>query len=179
MINLIEENRSIFVPITPLIREEALDKANSLGELKNSIRQGEGNLVGFIGEGIVKAAFPRAIATNTYQHDIVLDDVTYEVKSKDRTIPMPRPDDECSIAAFNPNQKADRYLFISVYRDRNTNEYVHGHIMGHWACATYKDTAIFREKGWYDSRNNWKIKADCWNMEYSWLYRMNKLWDAR
>ena len=181
MIEYLDHNKSIFVTATKAIQDNAEAKALDLWVLKNSIRNGEGNFVGFIGEEMVLAAFPNAVSDNSYQHDIVIDGIRYEIKTKDRTIPMPRPDDECSVAVQNAGQKADRYIFVSVYRDKITDEYIHGHIMGYWPCATYKDkgNAVFRPEGWYDERNRWRIKADCYNMEYAWLYRMEKLWDAR
>lgn len=171
----ITSSGTVYVPISLDMIYEALPEAIDIGILKNSIRAGGGNLVGMLGEAIVLKAFPEAISCNTYHHDIMINGKKYEVKAKDRTVDA-GPTDEGSVANYNANQKADFYIFTSIYRNKKTDLYTHGHIMGMWPCATYKDHAMFREKGWRDTRNNWVVSADCYNMEYAWLHRMRKLW---
>ena len=59
-------------------------KSVQMGELKNSIMNGKGNFIGFIGEAATKSYFQIPITTNhnTYDYDLVLNNDTIDVKSK-------------------------------------------------------------------------------------------------
>ena len=168
----IDENGFIRVEITQEMMEIAKAKAKDLGVLKNSIRKGEGNLVGFLGEELVLVAFPGSKSENTYQHDISTSDLTFEVKSKDRTVD-PLLHYEASVANYNTSQRADYYVFTSIFRDKKTNAYTHGHIIGMVGKDSYKQMATFLNVGDIDPSNGWEVKAACYNLPYRELTRFN------
>jgi hypothetical protein len=155
----------IHVPLTPEMIGSATDKAQALGILRNSIRGGGGNIVGFLGEEICLAAFDDAVATNTFQHDFRMHDARWEVKSKDRTV-WPSRSYEASVANFNATQKADFYIFTSIKRNKATGEYTDGHIIGFIEPDLYKAEATFLRVGDIDPSNGWRVSADCYNLPY-------------
>jgi len=163
-------NGFIRVEITPEMHETARVKALDLGVLRNSIRKGKGNLVGFLGEEIVLKAFGDAESANTYQHDIRMMGTTFEVKSKDRTVD-PRIDFDASVANYNTSQRADYYVFCSIFRNKITDAYTHGHVIGMIPKQEYKTRARFYRKGDIDPSNNWVVSADCYNVPYGELTR--------
>ena len=160
----------IEVEITSEMVERATVKAQEMGELRNSIRQGKGNLAGFLGEEVVMAAWVGSESDNTYQHDITFEGTTFEVKTKDRTV-APRLSYEASVANYNTHQKADYYVFVSLYRVKETNDYVRGYIIGIIPKNDYKTQANFLNVGDIDPSNGWKVSAACYNLPYKELVR--------
>lgn len=159
----------IEVLITPEMTARAQEKAQEMGELRNSIRRGQGNLAGFLGEEIVLAAWQGAESHNTYQHDITFEGVSFEVKTKDRTV-APRAFYEASVANYNTSQKADFYVFVSLYR-APSGEYTRGYVIGIIEKELYKEIATFLKVGDVDPSNNWTVKADCYNVPYKELLK--------
>ena len=70
-----------------------------MGEIRNSITSGMGNMAGFIGEQVANEVI-KGIINNTYDYDIIEDNILWDVKTK-RCTSRPRPHYECSIAALN------------------------------------------------------------------------------
>ena len=99
----------IEIEITEDMKKRAWRKAREMGEINNSITKGDGNIAGFLGEEVANHIIKGDI-NNTYDYDIIKDDVTYDVKTK-RCTSEPRPYYECSVAAFNTKQKCDYYAF--------------------------------------------------------------------
>ena len=64
--------------------ETSNEKAKRLGILKNSIRNGEGNLVGSLGVESIKASCYNMEDCDTYNHDLKCDGIKIEVKTKER-----------------------------------------------------------------------------------------------
>lgn len=159
------------VQITADMLATAQAKSAEMGTLKNSIRKGKGNLAGFLGEEIVLVAFPGSISNNSYNHDIDFDGVRLEVKTKDRTV-SPSLDYDVSIANFNTRQDADFYVFVSLFRDKKTNQYTHGFVCGMIDKATYRSKSTFYRKGDIDPSNGWVVSADCHNLPISDLARL-------
>jgi hypothetical protein len=155
----------IEIDITQEMVDRASEKAQEMGELRNSIRRGSGNLAGFLGEEIVLAAWGGSESHNTYQHDITFEGTSFEVKTKDRTV-APRAGYEASVANFNTAQRADFYVFVSLYRVKETGDYTRGYIIGIIQKETYKDRAKFLKVGDVDPSNGWKVSADCYNLPY-------------
>ena len=83
----------IEIQITESMKKRAWHKARSMGKLKNSILQGEGNIAGFLGEEVVNDLIDGTIS-NTYDYDIVYktksQNIKYDVKTKRCTSP-PKP----------------------------------------------------------------------------------------
>ena len=76
-------------------------KANKMGILRNSIMQGKGNIVGFLGEEIVKN-YINAEESNTYDYDLIKKGIKIDVKTK-KTKVKPLPHYEASVTT--PHQK--------------------------------------------------------------------------
>jgi len=145
----------IEIKITQDIRERAQEKADEMGRLNNSIRQGEGNLVGFMGEQIV-ANYLNACVENTYDYDIMMHGAKLDVKTKECTSP-PKPHYECSIAAYNTKQKCNAYVFTRICQDTCW-------ILGWMPKEAYFKKAKFMQKGQIDPSNNFVVRADCYNL---------------
>ena len=140
---------------------EAQAQANNMGQLNNSITSGQGNAAGFLAE-LAVARHLGATQANTYDYDLVMaDGTTIDVKAK-RTTVVPRPYYECSVAAYNTKQKCDYYSFCRVSSDMNTVW-----LLGTIKKNDYFDKAKLRTKGEVDPSNNFKFKADCYNLKIS------------
>jgi hypothetical protein len=61
-------------------------KSKSMGELKDSIRNGKGNLIGFIGEYCVQTLLSGSLISNTYDYDLIYNDKKYDIKSKQTSL---------------------------------------------------------------------------------------------
>ena len=149
------------------ISSEMLDrskvKANELGKLNNSILKGDGNLVGFLGEEIANLVLKGTIK-NSYDYDLILEDGSkVDVKTK-RTTVVPKDFYECSVAAYNTKQKCDYYCFVRVKDDLTC-----GWFLGVYKKEDYFKDAMFMKQGDIDPSNNFKVKADCYNMKINQL----------
>jgi hypothetical protein len=165
------------VAITPEMVALAKTKSQEMGALRNSIRRGHGNIVGFLGEEVVLSAWRGAISgENTFHHDVRFEDAfgdaTFEVKSKDRTVP-PLLHFEASIANFNTRQSADFYVFVSLFRNKSSGEYSKGWVLGVIGKDDYFRSARFLREGEYDPSNDWYCRADCYNLPYADLTRFD------
>ena len=150
------------VEITQEMISNAEILAEDLGVLNNSIRNGTGNLAGFLGEECVLKCFKNSRRDNDYNHDILYNSKRIEVKTKDRTV-VPNPDFQCSIPAYNTKQNADLYVFVSLLRKNDA--YVKGFLLGYMRKEEYFKKAKLLKKGEIDTSNNFEVKADCWNLK--------------
>ena len=154
----------IEVQITPDMVEKAQQQAAEMGALRNSIRHGEGNLVGFVGELVAQKVLGGFI-DNTYDHDLIMDDfmTTVDVKTKE-TKCAPLPHYACSVANYNTTQKCDYYCFVRVKNDLSVGWY-----LGVYPKNKYVQDATFRKTGEFDPDNNFTVQSDCYNMPISQL----------
>lgn len=171
---IIRDDGMIEIEITEDMVNRASEKANEMGELKNSIRKGKGNLAGFLGEEVFIRAFPGAVSSNTYDYDIAYEELKFEIKTKDRTV-EPRLTYEASVANYNTRQKADFYVFVSLLREKDTQDYKKGYVIGLIEKDQYKKQANYLKAGDIDPSNGWKVSADCYNLPYSSLTRFETL----
>jgi len=132
-------------------------RAEKLPLLNNSIRKGEGSLVAYIGEEIVKNVLNGEIK-DTYDYDIVYQGTKVDVKSKERTV-APKAYYECSVADFNTKQECDEYAFVSVLNTLKEAWY-----LGKISKIDFYKNATFHRKGEVDPNNNFTFKADCYNI---------------
>jgi hypothetical protein len=137
--------------------EEAEQKSKEMGQLRNSITKGEGNVVGFLGE-IVAANYIKAKIENTHDYDIVKNDVKIDVKTK-KCSSKPKDFYECSISGYNTKQNCDVYLFVRILNDNSKA----------WLCGMIPKTKFFKNakfypKGFIDTSNNMKFHCDTYNM---------------
>ena len=148
----------IEVEITDEMVNEARKLAKDLGKLKNSIEKGAGNLAGFIGEILVRETFGYK-TESTYDYDLVdPKGLKIDVKTK-RTTVTPKPDYDCSVAAFNTKQKCDKYVFVRVLNDLSK-----GWILGEMNKEEYFESARYMRKGKIDPANGFRVKANCYNV---------------
>jgi len=146
------------VVITQEMKKTALQKAEELPKLRNSITSGGGNLVGFLGEEVAKFVLGGTLS-NTYDYDLVLDSgKTVDVKTK-KTGFEPKPHYECSVAEYNTKQKCDYYAFVRVDDQRDRAWFLGMYEKG----AYYKDAKLLK-KGDVDPSNNFVVKANCYNL---------------
>lgn len=153
----------IEVAVSDSMLLEAREKSVEMGKLHNSITNGGGNLVGFIGESIAQQILG-GILKNTYEYDLIMPDgILVDVKTKSTSV-APLPTYDCSIAALNPNQKCDFYAFVRVKKDLSVGWY-----LGVYNKQQYFKDAVFMEKGTIDPSNGYVVKSSCYNLKISQL----------
>lgn len=149
----------IKVSITPEMMERATRKAEELGTLKRSFMQGEGNLIGFLGEEMVLRCLRHSKEENDYSHDIEFEGKRLEVKTK-KTKVEPRPHYECSLVSYIAGKQSSQfYVFCRVHESME-----YGWILGVKTPSSYMKQARFMKKGDIDPSNNYTVKADCYNL---------------
>jgi len=141
------------------------DRAKTLPLLNNSIRRGEGVVVAYIGEEVVKRVLEGEIK-DTYDYDVVYGDNTkVDVKTKERTV-APREHYNCTVADFNTKQECDEYAFVSVLNDHSTAWY-----LGKISKQNFYKEAKFYKEGELDPDSppstDFYFKADCYNIPIS------------
>ena len=161
----------IEIEITQDMKKRAWRKARQMGEINNSITKGDGNIAGFLGEEVANNIIKGDI-NNTYDYDIVKDGVTYDVKTK-RCTSEPKPYYECSVASFNIKQKCDHYVFVRI--ENIKGKWTRAWILGSCKKDKYFKRARFLTKGQKDGDNNFRVKADCYNMEIRNLESVEKI----
>ena len=156
------------IKISKSFIDKAKSKSNQMGQLRNSITKGAGNVHGFLGE-IITAQELKAEESNTYDYDIKLNSLTIDVKTKRVNTP-PKSFYECSIAALNTKQKCDLYVFTRIKNDLSA-----GWIVGQLNKKEYLNSSKFLKKGEIDSDNNWKVLTDCYNLPINKLKDIEEL----
>ena len=143
------------------------ERASKLPLLNNSIRGGEGSLVAYIGEEVVKKVLDGDIK-DTYDYDIIYKGIKVDVKTKERTV-EPRLHYNCTVADFNTRQDCDEYAFVSVLSDLS-----HAWYLGKINKKDFYKKAKFYKKGALDPESppskNFYFKADCYNIPIKSLY---------
>ena len=146
------------IEITLDMIDKARTKAKEMGRLYNSILRGRGSFAGFLGEQIALHCLG-GTWENTYEYDIVLPDGSkIDVKTKQTSV-TPLPEYDCSVANFNTKQECDMYAFVRVKGDFTVGWY-----LGSITKDEYIKRARFMKKGDIDPSNNYKVRADCYNL---------------
>jgi len=148
--------------------EQARVSARKIGKLKNSIRKGEGNVVGVLGE-ILTAQYLGAEHSPTYDFDIIYRDFKIDVKTIETTV-RPRRNYVAAIPAFNITQACDLYVFARVHKSL-TIVWLIGFIQ---RDLFYKQ-ARFNKKGEKNKDNFRGFKSDTYALEYSKLLPIKNL----
>ena len=141
--------------------------AEDMGQLKNSITKGQGNIYGFLGE-IIVSKFLGIELSNTYDYDMILNNTKIDVKTKRVNTP-PKDYYECSVAGLNTKQQCDVYVFTRILKDMTT-----GWILGYLNKEDYFKKSTFLKKGEIDPSNNWKVSTDCYNLS---INKLNNIGD--
>jgi hypothetical protein len=134
----------IKIQITPGQIERA-KKLYSFNTLKNSIKEGEGNLIGAIGEIVAydyyKSHDKIVIHSGDLNFDLLIDGSKIEVKTMEHNAP-PRDEYECNLSLFNSEQQCDYYLFVDVNSSHST-----AYIKGYVSKQRFKKIRQLRLKG--------------------------------
>jgi hypothetical protein len=153
-------------------------KASEMGTLRNSITKGKGNVYGFLGEILVFNLLKKLFNdnediiehSNTYDYDLIFNrKAKLDVKTKVVSTP-PQGHYECSVAALNPFQKCDAYVFTRVLKDMSC-----GWVLGWYDKKQYFKEATFLKKGQVDPSNNWTVRTDCYNLPINILTDLDAL----
>ena len=148
--------------------DKAKEKAEEMGVLKHSFMKGTGNVVGFLGE-IVVANYLKAEIKNTYDYDLIKNQIKIDVKSK-RCTSVPKLNYDCSVAAYNTKQKCDYYVFTRILDSLDTA----------WICGIIKKDDFFKKstfyrKGYTDTSNMMTFKEDTYNLRICDLIDFKKI----
>ena len=158
------------IEITPTkeqIKEARMSSGGSIG-LQGSITQGGGSPAGAIGEIVIRDYLDYA-HTPTPHYDLYTNEGTrIDVKTK-RCTSAPKSFYECSIAAHGTKQECDEYIFVRVL-----NNLQRAWILGRIAKDEYFDKAVRHRRGEVDESNNFTFKADCYNLQISELWPIQK-----
>lgn len=158
-----EKKMIISMPIEEWQKERAKKQRDLMpNELKNSIRHGEGTLIGKLGEQVIATYLGIEMPIDTYNYDMVYKEKKIEVKTKETSVSFVHPSFECSISNYNPNQKCDYYAFLRIFTDHSKA----------WVCGFISKKDFFKKatlhkKGEIDNSNNFTFKCDCYNLPYS------------
>lgn len=156
----------IEVPISDSMRKSASKRAQELGTLNRSIREGEGNLIGFLGEEILSFYY-NMVPANTYDYDLILDD-TWRIDAKTKEVTTePKPEYECSLGTYY-KQNCDFFVFLRIL-----NTLDKGWILGYSTPEEYYRQATLHKKGDLDTSNNFVFKSDAYNLPISQLFEIN------
>jgi len=154
------------VPITTAMYTEAKELADAQGALKGSIRFGQGNIYGYLGEAIFQKLFD-CQRVNDYEHDFVINrydqDIKVDVKTK-MTSYKPLPEYEASVTKMPKQQKTHIYFFCRVHKDTRK-----GWAIGWEFSDVFFKTCYLKEKGDKDPSNGMICKRTCWNIYHNQL----------
>ena len=160
----------IHLDVLPEEISRASDMARSLGGIDKSILAGRGNMAGFVGE-LVVSRYLGCTVQNTYQHDLLIGDRRYDVKTKRRKS-LPLPTYMASITGYQ-DQMAYGYIFVSVQHSDGVPTVAT--LCGHMPRREFKERATYVAAGDTDPSNNWTCSMDCWSLPYSELRPMEEL----
>lgn len=158
------------IEITPTEaqKKEARLKGGVLGSLQGSIQRGAGNAAGMLGEIVVRDLFGYE-HQSTRHYDLVAQNGTrIDVKTKLCTS-EPRDYYECSIISHGVKQECDDYIFVRALKDLSTVW-----ILGRISKDQYFAKAKRLRKGDRDESNNYTVKADCYNLPISELWKIEQ-----
>lgn len=156
-------------PIPADIIPVAQLKADTLGPLRNSIREGEGNFAGYLGQLCAKRAF-RWDHPDGRQFDLRDPDtgLTYDCKTKERGM-FAHPGWWASVPKANTSQKCDHYLFANVFISEATKNWM-VQFMGTMEPVEFYRRAQYFPEGTPDpndhSGSGFTFQTDCYNVEY-------------
>lgn len=161
------------ITIRPTAKQvrQAKREADKMGALWGSVTRGQGNLTGMLGELIANEYLnSKRVGQKVYSHDLELDGISYDVKSK-RCSSAPLPEYAASVFAKKDGSvgiKADRLLFARVMDD-----YSAVYLLGWLTTKQFTRRAEFIEAGTRDG--GFIHRASGWHVPLSKLNKMEKL----
>ena len=128
----------------------------SFNKLKNSIKEGEGNLLGAIGEIVAFDYYEQqdklVIHSGDFNFDLLIDGSKIEVKTMEVNA-TPKEYHECNVSLYNAEQKCDYYLFLNVDSNHST-----AFIKGYVSKERFKKIRQLRLKG--EKNGSFEYKCD-------------------
>jgi len=149
-----------------ILRAEMLYKFKALN---NSIREGDGNLTGALGEIVVFDYYTKkGCEVEHCQHhdfDLMIQGYTVEIKTKGvNTIPL--PDHTCHVSNFNAKQQCEFYCFVNV-----KNDFTKAWLKGMISRTRFDSIKQLKMKGDFDK--NFQFRCDTWIVLNSQLTKIN------
>ena len=135
----------------------AREQAEELGELRNSIEQGRGNVAGLLAEIMVAEAIgAEQVFGESYDYDLKLGRCLIEVKAAKTTV-VPLEKYEGKVPEY---QACHFYIFTRVLDD-----YSILWIVGKIDAVRFEDESVRKLKG--DRDGPFTYKRSCWTIPYS------------
>jgi hypothetical protein len=132
------------------------EKLFSFNKLKNSIKEGEGNLLGAIGEIVAFDYYQEqdkvVIHSGDFNFDLLIDGSKIEVKTMEVNA-TPKEYHECNVSLYNAEQQCDYYLFLNVDSSHST-----AFIKGYVSKERFKKIRQLRLKG--EKNGSFEYKCD-------------------
>jgi hypothetical protein len=141
------------------ITESQIERAKKLfsfNKLKNSIKEGEGNLLGAIGEIVAFDYYQEqdklVIHSGDFNFDLLIDGSKIEVKTMEVNA-TPKEYHEYNVSLYNAEQQCDYYLFLNVDSSHST-----AYIKGYVSKERFKKIRQLRLKG--EKNGSFEYKCD-------------------
>ena len=165
---------------------ETNNRVNKTKIYENSHRGRQANQVGFLGEVVfeeflgkykIKFIDDRQKTTHDY---IINNDITLDLKTKDRTV-KPKKDFDNSVPLYNhQHQRPKYYYFISLLRDKHNKSedierFTHAFILGGIDIVSLEKGGKHWKKGEIDYSNGTKFWTDCINVKMDQLMDNNNM----
>lgn len=142
-------------------------KSKKLRKLKNSIRKGNGVILGLLGEEAANKIIGGEVIQD-YNYDIMHMDVTYEIKTK-QCSSEPIDSYDCTVSAYNTKQKCDNYVFVRV--ENKGRIWGRAWVLGWISKEEFFEKAVFLKRGEKSGKNGFYARSDCYNIPISKLNR--------
>ena len=154
----------IEVNITPTMFAIAKSLSKEIPmDIKHSILNGGGIFLGCLGEAICIEKLG-AKHVPSYNFDISIDGIAYEVKTKKCSTP-PEIDFDATVFDASSHQSAPNYIFIRIYKSLTK-----AWIIGKISKEEFFQKRYFLPKG--NDEGNLITKADGWNIKHYYLNSM-------
>ncbi len=148
----------------------SLEKAGKLGEIRNSIRHGKGNFVGYLGEYVFAETLGyKIVSDSVYDYDVFTPHFDIDVKTKECN-GVPEENYTCSVkepiidAAGNKKyQNCSIYVFVRCKQKNGCESW----LLGYMFRDEFLQKAFLGQEGLEDNTskgNNFIYRADCLNM---------------
>lgn len=170
-------NYILKLPITHKLIKHA-EELSLTESLNKSITKGERNVMGTLGELCYITLLSHIYDLEdieyepNYNYDLRIGGVKVDVKSKQRTV-APQSHYAASIVAYSKDkQLCDYYAFTTITVGKHDTDFKDFYFLGHIKKSDYFQRATFMRKGQSDGGNHhkgqeFKIRADCYNLNYS------------
>jgi hypothetical protein len=160
------------VEVTSDMIKRAEEKSKWHGDINNSIRHGEGNVVGYLGEEMALEFLSDVVEENNYDYDMIRfkgtpSQYTIDVKTKERGVSKkgrayePRSHYSVHVTTASLHQRVDTYVFAQVNKVESGYE---GWILGWMDKDEYLSKAKEVKQGQPDEYGKPET-ADAFKME--------------